>query len=56
MFLVDEVFLGSHDGKVVLNCARVILWVEVNLAIIEGKSISESESGSIECVGEVEKN
>ena len=43
MFLVDEVLLGSHDGKVVFNCARVVLWVEVHLAM-ESESIPESES------------
>ena len=52
MFLVNEVLLGSHDGKVVFHCARVVLRVEINLSIggesiteCESKSITESESG-----------
>ena len=62
MFLVNEVLLGSHDGKVVFNCARVVLWVEINLSIggesiteCESKSITESESGIIKCEGNIKK-
>ena len=62
MFLVNEVLLGSHDGKVVFNCARVVLRVEINLSIggesiteRESKNITESESGSIKCIGNIKK-
>ena len=62
MFLVNEVLLGSHDGKVVFHCARVVLRVEINLSIggesiteCESKSITESESGRIKYVGDIKK-
>ena len=47
MFLVDEVLLRSHDRKVVLHRARVVLRVEINLDF--------SESESVKYLGEVEK-
>ena len=49
MFLVDEVLLRSHDRQVVLHCARVVLRVEVNLAL----ETMDNDNGSAAIGGKV---